>query len=310
MLLRYAIFAILALNFVVSEGHAARKPKKAQHPKPSWTYVEKQLRTNGFSENFIEEVTRTYETKHFEDVLRLNILLFLKKSDYHGTQVSSLAQKEVRQFISANRVALEQAEEKYDVPGTVISSLLWIESRHGKNRGDFHVPSVYLHLLQAPRESVQKFLLTQTSRYTKDPIDKATREKILLRTQTKADWALAELRALEKVYKWKWKMDRSFRGSFSGAFGMPQFLPSSYVKFARSVKPKAQPNLAKPADAILSVGHYLREHGWKTDVSRARVDALMKYNNSRDYANAILSLAEKLGSRRTASEKTQTEAPH
>jgi membrane-bound lytic murein transglycosylase B len=152
---------------------------------------------------------------------------------------------------------------------------------------------VYLHLLQSPRKVVQNYLLTQTHRYT-DQITEEQKAKILDRTHSKSDWALVEIAALEKVYRWKWKLDRGFRGSFSGAFGMPQFLPSSYVRWARSSRGRVQPDLSRAPDAIFSVGHYLKDHGWRQDRSESQITALMKYNNSRDYAMAILKLAEKL----------------
>jgi membrane-bound lytic murein transglycosylase B len=42
----------------------------------------------------------------------------------------------------------------------------------------------------------------------------------------------------------------------------------------------------------LSVGNYLRLNGWKKKLAKSHVPALMKYNNSKDYANAILKLAK------------------
>ncbi len=75
---------------------------------------------------------------------------------------------------------------------------------------------------------------------------------------------------------------------------MPQFLPSSYLSFARAIAPKTQPNLDEADDAIMSVAFYLKQHGWRAADPTSRVKALMAYNNSADYANAILALSEKL----------------
>ncbi|RYZ65279.1 MAG: hypothetical protein EOP05_20840 [Proteobacteria bacterium] len=285
------------------------KSKKAKdkgpHVKPNAAYARSQLVKEGFSKPFIDQVMKTYENKGFEEVLRLNTILYLKKSDYHGIQVTDQSAKEVRKFTEENKEALKKAETEYKVPGEVIASLLYIESRFGKSLGDYHIPSVYLHIIQAPRKPVQRYLLTQTYRYT-EQISEADENEILARTERKATWAMGELHALEKVYDWKWKIGKSFRGSFSGAFGMPQFLPSSYIKWARSMKPPTQPNLDDAEDAIQSVGHYLSDHGWKTDKSDSQIPALMKYNNSKDYAKAILALAEKLDSRSMASDVAPT----
>lgn len=268
-------------------------PPKAP-PAPSWDYVRRQLKLAKFGEPFINELGKQYEAKDFEEVVRLNVLLFLKKSDIHGVQITDQAIQETAEFYKSNKTFLDKAQSRYGVSGKVVASLLWIESRYGKNSGHFHVPSVYLHLVQAPRAVVQKYLLTQTGRYSETPITASQTKDIIERTHKKAKFAFRELHALERAYKWKWKMGTDFRGSYSGAFGMPQFLPSSYIQYARATDPSAVPELDQPNDAIFSVAFYLRQHGWNARDSKARVKALLGYNNSLDYANAILSLSEKI----------------
>lgn len=281
--------ALLALLFAF-QTFAADTPRM---PEPDWAFVRKQMKLAGLSEPFIKEMQKNYESKDFEEVVRLNVLLFLKKADIHGVQVNDQAVSDVQGFMKDHEERLKKADSLYGVPGPVVASLLWIESRYGKNLGRFHVPSVYLNLVQAPRAAVQKYLLSQTGRYT-DKVTPAQKKKIVKRTHDKAKFALGELFALQRAFKWKWKLDTDFRGSFSGAFGMPQFLPSSYVHFARAVDPKAQPQLDGADDAILSVAYFLKMHGWRTRQSRTHVKALKAYNNSLDYANAILALAEKV----------------
>jgi membrane-bound lytic murein transglycosylase B len=267
-----------------------------EDPLPLKSFLERKLRREKFKPAFIRQMLREYEQKDFHSVLELNVLLYLKKSDYHGPQVSDLAVKEVRDFQQAQSKWLRIADSRYGVSQHAISSLLWIESRLGKNVGSFHVPSVYLHLIQAPRVSVQNFLLSRTGKFT-ESITEADQKEIVERTHKKAKWALQELRSLQKVHTWKWKIDEDLRGSFSGAFGIPQFLPSSYVRWARSHKKSRQPMLSRPEDAIVSVGHYLKDHGWKNSNREAQLAALYKYNNSHDYAAAILALADRVADR-------------
>lgn len=236
---------------------------------------------------------RDYEQKDFHSVLELNVLLYLRKSNYHGPQVSDLAVSEVQEFQQAQKKWLQLANARYGVNPHAVASLLWIESRLGRNVGNFHVPSVYLHLIQAPRISVQNFLLSRAGKFTTS-VTKADQKKIVQRTHLKAKWALAELRALQKVHKWKWKIERDLRGSFSGAFGIPQFLPSSYVRWARSHINARQPVLSRPEDAIMSVAYYLQDHGWKKSNREAQLAALYQYNNSHDYAAAIVDLADRI----------------
>ncbi|NJL24768.1 MAG: hypothetical protein HC902_06100 [Calothrix sp. SM1_5_4] len=253
--------------------------------------MNKRLVKEGFKPSFIKALKAKYEDRHFLQVLELNVLLFLRKSDYHGIQVTGEAKERVRGFLKANKAALKKAEKNYRVSPPVIASLLWIESRHGQNTGQFHVPSVYLHLLQAPRPEVVAHLQRNAKQFT-DHVTKKNRKDIDKRTKTKSDWALAELRALQTMFLRDKKALHELRGSFSGAFGMPQFLPSSYVSYAKAFNSKRPADLTRPDDAIQSVANYLHKSGWKPGKKKTYSAALFRYNKSTDYGNAILKLAD------------------
>ena len=109
------------------------------------------------------------------------------------------------------------------------------------------------------------------------------------------------MKALSQMYKRDKNLVKGLKGSFSGAFGMSQFLPSSYVALATPLKKGQVPDLAKPGDAIASVAHYLKVNGWKKAQKRSHKRALMRYNNSEDYAEAILSLAGRASGKRDIS---------
>lgn len=259
---------------------------------PTWNYAAKKMVAAGLKKKFILEVKRQYEPESFRQTLELNVLLYLKKTDIHGVQVSRDAEENIRKFLTANKKTFDQAEKEFQVSPSVIASLLWIESRHGKNVGKFHVPSVYVHLLQSDNPPVQKHLVAKGRDYKKKLTSKDVAE-IKKRTKKKAEWAMAELKALQKMYDRDKNALKDLRGSFSGAFGYAQFIPSSYVSYARSPVKGKVPNLAVPADAIYSVGNYLKVHRWSWRNKKAQLSALMKYNNSEDYARAILKLGEK-----------------
>jgi len=54
-------------------------------------------------------------------------------------------------------------------------------------------------------------------------------------------------------------------GSYAGAIGIPQFLPSSYRRFAVDFDGDGKRDLmGTPADAIGSVANYYKSHGWRT----------------------------------------------
>ena len=56
---------------------------------------------------------------------------------------------------------------------------------------------------------------------------------------------------------------RRTRGSYAGAIGIPQFLPSSYRRYAVDFDGDGKRNLARTVDAIGSVANYYRAHGWE-----------------------------------------------
>lgn len=285
-----SLLFVFLLSFNATAG--SKKQIKTEVPKANWSYVEKKLKKSGFDKKFIRDLKKNYEPKHFDTVVKLNLLLFLVTSNYHGVQVTEEGVKNVREFLAKNEKVFAQAEKDHGVSRNVIASLLWIETRHGQNQGSFHVASSYAHLLQADRADVLVHLQAKATDYNAK-VTKKQRQEIKKRTKTKGEWALKELRAVEKIYKRDGKLAMNLRGSFSGAFGMPQFLPSSYNEYARASQKKKVPDLYKSSDAIYSVGHYLKKHGWKSTKNKTHLKALMKYNNSRDYAEAILKLADR-----------------
>ena len=258
-------------------------------PKGDWAFAKKRLLKAGFNHRFVANLGEHYTSEKFNEVVELNTLLFLRKTDYHAPQVTPEATAAVRSFVAQNTSVLQAAQKRYAVEPEVIASLLWIESRHGQNQGEFHVPSVFVDLLQANRPDVIKHLYTAAGHYSTKKVRAKDRREIATRAAKRVKWAMGELRAIQTMYKQDPTILRDFRGSFAGAFGMPQFEPSSYVHYAKPADNSRPADLERADDAIMSVAYYLKTSGWRA--KRGHVKALMKYNNSHDYANAILKLA-------------------
>jgi membrane-bound lytic murein transglycosylase B len=295
--LTLAPMALLYCSFAVAGAKEA--------PGSDWTYVQKRLTQAQLPASFIAEMKKIYKPNDFIKVLELNILLFLRQTDYHTPQVSTDAIGEVRSFVDRNKKAFDRMENEYGITREAISSLLYIETRHGANKGSFHVASVFLSLLQADRPTVTRYLKSRIPHH-RSKADKALQAKITKRSKQKADWALAEIKALSDIHKRDKKVLTSLKGSFSGAFGMAQFIPSSYVNMARALKKGKSADLSKPDDAIASVAHYLFESGWRKKKTSSHKRALMRYNNSEDYAEAILSLAKRATPTKVAQREVQS----
>ncbi len=290
--LHFLVFLSLGWPAFAKTKHKSKSPLQADA-----VWVGKELKRMGLSKSYIAESMKYYEPASFDSTVTLNLLGFLRPAGEHMNRVNAEAVRETQSFVRKNQPAFDLAEQKYGVPGNVISALLWIETRHGDNLGKFHINSVYLHLLQADLKK-NRVLLTKLAfeknkkeqRFTKKELRKLMAE----RTKKKAAWAREQVLAMAGIRKKKHLDITTLRGSYAGAFGLSQFIPSSYMEYAKPAKPGTVVKLAEAPDAIMSVAYYLHRSGWKSANPDSHVEALMKYNNSRDYADSILEISRQV----------------
>jgi membrane-bound lytic murein transglycosylase B len=87
----------------------------------------------------------------------------------------------------------------------------------------------------------------------------------------------------------------SIRGSGSGAFGLPQFLPSSYLRFGVDGNGDGRVSLYDPADAIASAANYLARHGWRPGIAHTQQrQVIWTYNHSDPYIDTVLTIAAQI----------------
>ncbi|MFH2202694.1 MAG: lytic murein transglycosylase [Elusimicrobiota bacterium] len=79
------------------------------------------------------------------------------------------------------------------------------------------------------------------------------------------------------------------RGSYAGALGIGQFLPSSWEAYALD-RDGGKRNPFSHEDAIISVANYLKKHGYSKDVKKS----FWGYNHSTEYVNKVNDLAEQI----------------
>lgn len=281
---------IYILVFFISIA-AFAKAKEPLSASSSQT-VESRLRANGFPKPYINELLKFYDGSKRDQILRLNVLGFLLSPDYSG-HVSPDAVKKCREFIKKNSKAFEKAEAQLGVKKEVIAALLWVESRFGENHGVYHVASVYLSLIQSEFPDAQSMLKVEIEKKHPHPTKKML-NLLKTRSESKSRWAVGELWALYRMNKKNPKTVTDLKGSYSGAFGYSQFLPSSYLVWAKSFDDKKMADLYAPEDAIMSVANYLRKNGFKLGKPKSYSKALFRYNHSDDYGNAILKLADQI----------------
>ncbi|KAG0193203.1 hypothetical protein DFQ28_006212 [Apophysomyces sp. BC1034] len=143
------------------------------------------------------------------------------------------------EFWRQNQATLQRASEQFGVPPEVIVGIIGVETLYGRYMGNFRV-------LDA--------LTTLTFDYPDTPN----------RTQRMALFC----KNLEDFLVWTRSADiepATVQGSYTGAIGIPQFLPSSIIAYALDYEGNNRIDLRNsPADAIGSVANYLKQHGWES----------------------------------------------
>jgi len=135
-------------------------------------------------------------------------------------------------FMRRHRDTLERAQAETGVPAALITAIIGVETRYGRYLG---------------RDRVLDALATLGFDYPE-----------------RADFFRSELGHFLRLCHEEDIDATGAVGSYAGAMGMPQFIPSSYRAYAVDFDENGQRDLWQPADAIGSVANYLSEHGWRS----------------------------------------------
>jgi membrane-bound lytic murein transglycosylase B len=244
------------------------------------------------------------DEKTVKKTIELVITGFLKRGEY-SAHYSKQAVRLSRKFARKHADILAQAEKDFGVEKEAIVSLIWVETKFGRVTGTQRVLDSFFAIFQADHPSRIADVKAAIQAAYPDATDEDFK-KAVERASQKSAWALEELQALQTLHKQGWVDARALKGSFAGAFGLPQFLPSSVLKYAKSPDALRSPAaLFEPEVAIYSVASYLSINGWKNgpEYSKERTDALFHYNRATGYGLVILQIAEELKSPASSSDE-------
>ena len=250
------------------------------------------LKIKNTDTNFIKKYQNDTSLKFNERYIKINVTGYLKPTDYSFLYANKSIEQS-KDFLKKHLSILTEAEKKYKVPKEIIVAILKIETRFGEVLGNNHLPSVFFSTALVNQ---QKYI-DINCKVIDDLPDTLNnknelKEKILQRSKRKSNWAINELIAISKIEN-KYGIDfNKINGSWAGAFGLPQFLPSSYLRSAVDGNNDGKIDLFDLEDAIFSVGNYLSKHKFDTFANKKK--AVYSYNNSNDYAEAVIKLSEKL----------------
>jgi membrane-bound lytic murein transglycosylase B len=186
-------------------------------------------------------------------------------------------------FAREHEALFDRAEKKHGVDREAIIAILTWESKLGTITGDWSVFNVF---------TSQAFFIDQASAVAlsnKDEKKLADDEKQKKRIETIRERARRNLLALARQCKSRGIDPLSVKGSWAGALGFPQFMPSS-LRFADDGNDDGVIDLFTFDDAVFSIGRYLSMAGW----SQSRHRAVWDYNHEDAYVQGVLAYADAL----------------
>ncbi len=197
-----------------------------------------------------------------------------------------------KKFLQQNHKILRQTEKQFNVDKEVIVAILLVESRFGENIGKYRViPTLASIALMDSAEILQK-----TYKGFQEINPELSCEWIEGLTKRKAEWAYHELKCFLKIVQNEKIDPLEVYGSYAGAMGMPQFIPSSYLTYAIR-KNSFERWLLSKEEAIFSIGNYLKCNGWEKGLpTKKKQQILWSYNRSEPYVETILQVAQKIKS--------------
>lgn len=199
----------------------------------------------------VAEFAKDYAKKHQKN--EKQILALLSKAEYKQSIIDAISRpaesvlewkdyskiflklKRVKKgvaFWKKHQAALLKVSQLYQVDPEVIVAILGVETWYGENQGSFRVLDALMTL---------SFHYPKRAKFFKKELE----HFLLLIDEQKLDGT-------------------QLKGSYAGAMGYGQFMPSSYRAYAKSYKGNGPVDIwHNPEDAIASIANYLHEHHWR-----------------------------------------------
>jgi membrane-bound lytic murein transglycosylase B len=198
-----------------------------------------EARERGYSETLVEQALGGVEPlQRVIQTDRSQAELVVGFDRYYRARVTAAMVRRGRELAREYRTVLGRIESEYDVQRRFIMAIWGIETRYGRVTGNIPVFQALATLAWEPRraEYFRGELFNALTMVSKGYIDTTT-----------------------------------MTGSWAGAMGHPQFMPSSYLKFAEDFDRDGRRDIWRSTpDALASIANYLDEWGWDDDFTWGR----------------------------------------
>ena len=191
------------------------------------------LKADGFEEDYIRDVLgRAKYQQSIIDAISRPAERRLNWGEYRAIFIEQRRINQAIQFWKEHQETLLRAQDVYGVPPEIVLAIMGVETRFGRITGNYRV-------LDA--------LSTLGFDYPK-----------------RADFFLGQLGDYFRLARQEGVEPGVLKGSYAGAMGYGQFIPSSFLAYAVDFDGDQQRDIwGNPVDAIGSVANYFARHGWR-----------------------------------------------
>ena len=244
------LICILGLLALTGCASASTTPPLAPLSPEIGSFINEMVERHGFRQAELED---TFRMAQFQPAIIKAITRPATSKPWYEFRPLLVTQQRVTDgvaFWNNHAVTLERARREFGVPEEIVAAVIGVETNYGVQNG---------------KHRILDALTTLAFNYPKRAgFFRAELEQYLLLSREQGIDAL------------------SIKGSYAGAIGIPQFMPSSYRRYAVDFDSDGKIDLSgSAADAIGSVANYLRSYGWEVGQT-AVVPALVNGANYRD----------------------------
>ena len=283
-----AVIAVLCVfSFTISDVLA----EKAAKTEAYYGSLQDRLIADGFDETFIRELYSRPEVKFETKGISAYFVHRESKVNY-GRYTDQVHINKARDYLKRHQSAFDQTEKTYGVDREVITAIILVETQLGTLLGTRSVLNTLSTMAALSDPEVRDLLWPQV----KDTPG-LTRNKFDKKAAKKSGWSYRELKAYLRHTTKEGYDAVALNGSFAGAMGISQFMPSNIDQLAKDGNADGRIDLFDDEDAIASIAYYLKRHGWRPGISRKKAAKVVyHYNHSDPYVQAILNVTDILKS--------------
>jgi membrane-bound lytic murein transglycosylase B len=268
---------------------SAPAPLSAQTANDYFAGLRQRLAADGFPSETIDQLYGRPEVFLEADGVSRFFVHSEAKLNYDQFTTPESIQK-ARGYLENHIALLAETESNYGVDRHIITAILLVESRLGTIPGTRSCLNILSTLAALSDPAVQESfwsIIPSDRRISREQYDEKVRKR--------AEWGYRELKALLR-YAERERIDpTAVTGSYAGAVGYAQFMPSNILAYGQDGDRDGGINLFNHADAVASIANYLKRHGWQPGISREKQEkAVHAYNPSSYYVNTILKIADLL----------------